>query len=863
MKTSEEMDRPTVSVIVAAFNAEATLERCLNSIAAQTLPDFEVIVINDGSSDGTATIAKRFASEDSRFFLYEQANQGLAATMNRGLDLARGDFISFVDADDYILPNMYEDLVGDARQYDAEVVAGGLHTVSEDGRTIRKTTTRLRGLFDAEEYLKHVLRADTTVSLRDKIFRADVIRHIRFVPGRFYEDMDAGLAVFNLCKRVFVRTGHYYCYVWHPGGVTKQISPKLVDDYCDSVLRTRALLQQQGKFDRLWLDFLDGVLARTVNFVNQALEFAPEQERPLAFGHAIELARRLDQEGILTAGTLRVLETRHRPMVQKYRVLHTAVSDPNIILARTYRSMKDHAVVSPGQGKKKRLESSLPYAIAKRFVEEVDRRLPKGSRRRAIVPATRALLTRDPEYFRRHVLPLFRKTNAHSEKVVVRAPWLFSVDGKRNFELGADGAIQRNASVRCPDLSRFKNAMFFYVEDASIASHVDKWFRYGFFDRDSTLIIYRYVKRDAPRVLPHLLTQGYHFLCASSPQEHPFDTLENVFYPFCGSLSNLAVIDASRGRVRHIGIGHGESDKLGSVYPQFRYYDHIFVSGDSAIDRLRNCDIIDDYSGPRKTVRIGLPFEPTPTRARFTSSNSRPLRILYAPTWNEEQAPGLNYCSVVNGFALKALLPLVASERVEALHFRPHPMMGWSKAGDPVTAAEELIRALQDSDKFELQLNKAAYAYERLAVACRSDRRRDQPRDISEYDVVLSDVSSVSTMALQARVPCIVMCSDELWSYFENTGLRKQLTITSKMPLLLSSQGEQALELALHHTRPEAEQEWANRRAYVISYDHPQASESPTSRQLELALAWLAAPRDDESKAVGTHLQSTGTSETV
>lgn len=857
------MERPTVSVIVAAFNAETTLERCLRSIAEQTLPDLEVIVINDGSSDGTAAIASRFASEDSRFFLYEQSNQGLAATMNRGLELARGEFISFVDADDYISPNMYEDLVGDARQYDAEVVVGGLHTVSEDGRTIRKTTTRLQGLFEAEGYLRHVLRADTTVSLRDKIFRSDVIRHIRFVPGRFYEDMDAGLAVFNLCSRVFVRTGHYYYYVWHPGGVTKQISPKLVDDYCDSVLRTRRLLQQQGKFDRLWLDFLDGVLARTVNFVNQALEFASEQERPAVFGHAITLARRLDEEGILTAGTLRVLEPRRKPMVQKYRVLHTAVTDPKIILARTYRSMKDHGAVAPGQAKKKRLESSLPYAMAKRFVEEVDRLLPKGSRRRAIVPAARSLLTRDVEYFRRHVLPLFRTTQRKTTTTAVRSPWLFSIDGKRNFELSADSTIERDASVRCPDLSRFTNAIFFYVEDASIAGHVDKWFRYGFFDRESTLIIYRYVKRDAPRVVPHLLKQGYNFLCASSPQEHPFDTLENVFYPFCGSLSNLAVIDASRGRVRHIGIGHGESDKLGSVYPQFRYYDHIFVSGDSAIDRLRNCDIIDEYSGPRKTIRIGLPFEPPPKRARFTRSVARPLRILYAPTWNEEQAPGLNYCSVVDGFALKALQLLAASEHVEALHFRPHPMMGWAKAGDPVTAAEELIRTLQESEKFELQLNRTAYAYDRLFAACAAERRRDEPRDIAEYDVILSDISSVSTMALQARVPCIVMCTDELWSFFESAGLRKQLTITSRMPLLLSSQVDKALELALHHTRAEAEQEWTNRRAYVIAYDHPEASKAPISRQLELALACLTTPPESEAEVAEARLQSVGTSDTA
>lgn len=99
---------PHLSIIVPAFNAEKFLSRCLQSLAAQTYPDFEVILINDGSKDNTLALAEDWARRDSRIRLFSQENRGPAATRNRGIREAHASRIMFVDSDDYLELNAVE-----------------------------------------------------------------------------------------------------------------------------------------------------------------------------------------------------------------------------------------------------------------------------------------------------------------------------------------------------------------------------------------------------------------------------------------------------------------------------------------------------------------------------------------------------------------------------------------------------------------------------------------------------------------------------------------------------------------------------------------------------------------------------------
>ena len=133
---SKEEPRPTVSVVVPAYNREGTLPRTLDSVLAQTFEDFEVLVVDDGSADGTAAVAEAYAGRDDRVRLLRQPkNAGVSAARNRGLREARGEFVAFLDSDDEWLPEKLARQVERFRQVpdDVGVVYCGVETVREGG----------------------------------------------------------------------------------------------------------------------------------------------------------------------------------------------------------------------------------------------------------------------------------------------------------------------------------------------------------------------------------------------------------------------------------------------------------------------------------------------------------------------------------------------------------------------------------------------------------------------------------------------------------------------------------------------------------------------------------------------------------
>lgn len=113
---------PRISVILAAYNAEQFLQRCLDSLSAQSFQDFEVVIIDDGSTDKTAQIAEKHAQKDSRFFVVHQANHGVAAARQAGLDRVNGEYVIHADADDWLEPEMLKELNTCALETGADMV---------------------------------------------------------------------------------------------------------------------------------------------------------------------------------------------------------------------------------------------------------------------------------------------------------------------------------------------------------------------------------------------------------------------------------------------------------------------------------------------------------------------------------------------------------------------------------------------------------------------------------------------------------------------------------------------------------------------------------------------------------------------
>lgn len=126
------MKKPSISVIVPYYNSKKYISKCINSILNQTFKDFELILVDDGSTDNSYNLCVSYAQKDERIVLLKKENGGQGTARNMGLDIALGDFIGFVDSDDYIQPNMYEIMYNSCIDHNAELSICGYNTFRSD-----------------------------------------------------------------------------------------------------------------------------------------------------------------------------------------------------------------------------------------------------------------------------------------------------------------------------------------------------------------------------------------------------------------------------------------------------------------------------------------------------------------------------------------------------------------------------------------------------------------------------------------------------------------------------------------------------------------------------------------------------------
>jgi len=171
-----------ISVIVPVYNTEKYLTRCLDSIINQTFSDIEIICVNDGSTDGSADVLKRYAKLDKRIKIINKKNGGLSAARNTGLKNISGQYVSFIDSDDWIDIEYYEYLMYLMDQNSADIAMAGMRIVC--GRDVSDNTTPNIITSDFAEKIKNIPNG----SVCDKLFKASLFTNIEFPHGRYYED---------------------------------------------------------------------------------------------------------------------------------------------------------------------------------------------------------------------------------------------------------------------------------------------------------------------------------------------------------------------------------------------------------------------------------------------------------------------------------------------------------------------------------------------------------------------------------------------------------------------------------------------------------------------------------------------------
>jgi len=201
---------PFLSVIVPVFNKADYFDMCVESILMQTFKDFELILVNDGSTDESGMKCESYRDRYPGIKVIHQENMGVSAARNAGINISTGEFLGFVDGDDTIEPDMYEILIHNALSNGSDVSVCSMNKV-RPGKNKRTVNSGRIEIYDKDQGLSAMLAGDLDMSANNKIFRAEVIRNfnLRF-EGRFKEDFLFNVLVFSVAeKSVFQDTAKY------------------------------------------------------------------------------------------------------------------------------------------------------------------------------------------------------------------------------------------------------------------------------------------------------------------------------------------------------------------------------------------------------------------------------------------------------------------------------------------------------------------------------------------------------------------------------------------------------------------------------------------------------------------------------
>lgn len=203
-----------VSVIIPAFNCEKFINKCINSILEQTYKSIQIIIVNDGSSDNTKNICENFVKDNGNIILINKENEGPAIARKVGLEKADGEYISFIDSDDYIDSNFYKKLVDTLESNNADIVECGYNIIDENMQLIKECKMKQQIVEGQKNCIKHYIKKDNTTNyLVTKLYKRELFDNVKFQKLFAGEDACVLLQVFGNSEKVVVIPNNMYYYV--------------------------------------------------------------------------------------------------------------------------------------------------------------------------------------------------------------------------------------------------------------------------------------------------------------------------------------------------------------------------------------------------------------------------------------------------------------------------------------------------------------------------------------------------------------------------------------------------------------------------------------------------------------------------
>lgn len=211
---------PKISVIMPVYNKARYIEKTVNSILSQTYKDFEVIIVDDGSNDGSELICDKFEQMDSRVKVFHIENGGVSNARNIGIENAKGDYIQFIDSDDYISENMLYDLCQIIQNYTPDIIISGVKKVNHMGDEIIEVLPSMSGNKDKYSMMKNFAEEQKNTGIygcvSNKLIKKSIIDNhkLKFNTNIWLaEDLDFYLELYNYISKIYFHQKSYYYYL--------------------------------------------------------------------------------------------------------------------------------------------------------------------------------------------------------------------------------------------------------------------------------------------------------------------------------------------------------------------------------------------------------------------------------------------------------------------------------------------------------------------------------------------------------------------------------------------------------------------------------------------------------------------------
>ncbi|MCF0124254.1 MAG: glycosyltransferase [Clostridia bacterium] len=222
------MKQPLVSIIVPIYNVEPYLVQCIESIINQTYKNLEIILVDDGSPDNCPKICDDYASRDSRIVVIHKKNGGLSDARNAGLDIAQGDYITFVDSDDWIHSNYIEILSNGYQNKKIDIVIGEHDLIGENIKSQRVSFNENSQIYDARDIIKIFFsnNSDEKYGVAwGKLYKKELFANVKFPKGKYHEDNFLTPILLHKANKIFITNKVLYHYRIRSNSITSKKHP--------------------------------------------------------------------------------------------------------------------------------------------------------------------------------------------------------------------------------------------------------------------------------------------------------------------------------------------------------------------------------------------------------------------------------------------------------------------------------------------------------------------------------------------------------------------------------------------------------------------------------------------------------------